>query len=158
MTSTSPSVPRERAEAVPPVVRLQDSQIYEAETLLGLALKRLRRDYLTLIAIATLILFVLLALCAPLITHQVLGTSYRRTDVTHAFQKVGAPGHVLGTDDLGRDELARLVYGARVSLGIGVSAAILSLVIGASLGVVAGYYQGGRLGIIDDYRPVHRVA
>jgi peptide/nickel transport system permease protein len=149
MTSTSSSVSRERSEAVPPVSRLQDSQMYEAETLLGLAVKRLRHDYLTLIAIATLILFVMLALCAPLIS-KALDVSYRRTDLNHTFEKVGAPGHVLGTDDLGRDELSRLLYGGRVSLGIGVSAAVLSLVIGASLGVVAGFYQGGHLGIIDD--------
>jgi peptide/nickel transport system permease protein len=146
---TSTSVSRERSEAVPPSARLQDSQLYEAETLWGLALKRLRHDYLTLIAIATLILFILLALFAPLIT-RALDVSYRATDLNHTFLKVGAPGHILGTDDLGRDELARLLYGGRVSLGIGVSAAILSLVIGASLGVVAGFYQGGSLGIIDD--------
>ena len=146
---TSTSVSRERSEAVPSTARLQDSQIYEAETLWGLALKRLRHDYLTLFAIATLCVFVVLALFAPLIS-RALDVSYRSTDLNHTFLKIGAPGHILGTDDLGRDELSRLLYGGRVSLGIGVSAAILSLLIGATFGVVAGFYQGGRFGIVDD--------
>jgi peptide/nickel transport system permease protein len=54
--------------------------------------------------------------------------------------------HVLGTDDLGRDQLARLAYGARVSLAIAFFAALLSLTIGVSLGMVTGYYGG----IVDD--------
>jgi peptide/nickel transport system permease protein len=54
--------------------------------------------------------------------------------------------HLLGTDQLGRDYLARLVYGARISLGIGVGTVITSGVIGIALGVVGGFY-GGR---IDD--------
>jgi peptide/nickel transport system permease protein/oligopeptide transport system permease protein len=50
--------------------------------------------------------------------------------------------HLLGTDDLGRDVFARIVYGARLSLAIGVSARLLSTAIGLSLGLVAGFFRG----------------
>jgi peptide/nickel transport system permease protein len=57
-----------------------------------------------------------------------------------------SPGHILGTDHLGRDQLARLLYAGRVSLGIGFSSAGLSLVVGLAAGIVTGFYGG----IVDD--------
>ena len=54
----------------------------------------------------------------------------------------GHPGSILGTDQLGRDVLTRLLYGARISLTIGVLATVLSAVIGVILGLLAGYYGG----------------
>jgi len=131
------------------VVSLADDVIYTSESLMTLALRRLRRDYLTLVSIAVLVTLALLALLAPAIS-EALDVSYRRTSLDNTFLKLGADGHVLGTDDLGRDHLSRLLYGARVSLGIAISAGILSLVIGMSAGVLAGYNQGGRLQFIDD--------
>ena len=50
--------------------------------------------------------------------------------------------HLLGTDELGRDVLARMIYGSRVSLLVGYSATALSLIIGSFLGAIAGYYRG----------------
>lgn len=50
--------------------------------------------------------------------------------------------HWLGTDDLGRDILSRIIYGTRVSLTVGVSAVLVSLLVGGTLGVIAGYYKG----------------
>ena len=138
----------ERATAE--VIRLREEEASMAGlSLFSLALRRLRRDYLTLIAMTMLILFALLALLAPVIS-EALDVSYRKTDVSIAFEKIGAPGHVLGTDDLGRDELSRLLYGARVSLSIALSAAYLSLLIGLSVGVVAGFYQGGKFWFVDE--------
>ena len=72
--------------------------------------------------------------------------SYRRTDVTSAFLKIGEDGHPLGTDDLGRDQLARLAYAGRITLGIAVIAAVLSLSIGMTVGIITGFYGG----FIDD--------
>jgi peptide/nickel transport system permease protein len=54
----------------------------------------------------------------------------------------GSPGHLLGTDDLGRDVLSRLLYGARTSLGVSVAAVAISLAVGASAGLIAGYKGG----------------
>ncbi|MFV2178592.1 dipeptide/oligopeptide/nickel ABC transporter permease/ATP-binding protein [Actinomadura sp. LOL_016] len=53
-----------------------------------------------------------------------------------------APGHPLGTDGLGRDLLGRIVHGARVSLGVGIGAVLLGLLIGGPLGLLAGYRRG----------------
>ena len=50
--------------------------------------------------------------------------------------------HWLGTDGLGRDELARLIYGARVSLTVGLCAPVIGITIGGALGILAGYFRG----------------
>ncbi|HEX2906413.1 MAG TPA: ABC transporter permease [Phototrophicaceae bacterium] len=115
------------------------------ESLTTLALRRLRRDKLTLAAITIVILLTLLSISAPL-AERVLNVSYTRTNITDAFAGLGAAGHILGTDDLGRDHLVRLMYAGQVSLGIAFTAALLSLGIGLSLGIVTGYYGG----VIDD--------
>jgi peptide/nickel transport system permease protein len=128
---------------------LADEDKMVGESLMTLALRRLRRDYLTLFAMTVLLTLIVLALLAPVIS-DALGVSYRRVDLTDTFAKVGAPGHILGTDDVGRDHLSRLLYGGRVSLSIAVSGATLSLLIGATLGVIAGFYQGGPFGFVDD--------
>jgi len=130
------------------VVSLSDGQAGASESLYVLALRRLRRDYLTMAAIAVVLLLVVLSMLAPAITNM-LNISYTATN-NPAFLPIGSPGHPLGTDDLGRDQLARLLYAGRVSLTIATSAAIGALVIGISIGVIAGYYQGGPLGFIDD--------
>lgn len=62
-----------------------------------------------------------------------------------AWQDAGVSAHVLGTDQLGRDVFARLVYGCRISLMVGLTTVLISTVLGTSVGLVAGYYEG-RLG------------
>jgi len=119
---------------------------YVSRSLTQTALRRLRRDRLTLVAISILIIMSALTLLAPFISNQILGVDYSRTDSTITFLPPGAEGHILGTDDLGRDHLARLLYGGRVSLSIAFFGAVLSLVIGLTLGVVMGYFGG----IVDD--------
>jgi ABC-type dipeptide/oligopeptide/nickel transport system permease subunit len=58
------------------------------------------------------------------------------------LRHIGTPGYPLGTDELGRDMLARLIYGGRLSLMIGILPVILAFVIGTSFGLVAGYVGG----------------
>lgn len=60
-----------------------------------------------------------------------------------AFGAAPGNGHIFGTDDVGRDLFARLVYGGRVSLMVGLVSAIISLVVGLPLGILAGYFRGG---------------
>lgn len=114
------------------------------QSLFQLALGRLRRDRLTLICLAILFFLSLVSILAPVITGA-LGVDYSNTEAK-AFLPLGTPGHWLGTDDLGRDYLARLVYGGQVSLSIAFLAAMISLVIGILMGVVAGYVGG----FVDD--------
>jgi peptide/nickel transport system permease protein len=66
------------------------------------------------------------------------------------FLPVGAPDHPLGTDHLGRDHLARLLYGGQVSLSVGLASASFATTIGILIGLIAGYYTGGPAGIVDD--------
>jgi peptide/nickel transport system permease protein len=110
------------------------------------ALMRIRRDPLTIAAILTILIMAVLSYSAPLITTYILQTSHTEPDPINKYQPVGAEGHVLGTDELGRDHLARLLYGGRVSLTIGIAAATLSMTIGVAIGVVSGYYGG----LLDD--------
>ncbi len=116
-------------------------------SLTQLAMQRLRRDRLTLFAIVILGLLGVLALFAPIISQYIFNVDPNATDAAGSrFLPIGAEGHLLGTDNIGRDHLARLLFAGQISLGIGISSAFLSFFIGITLGVVTGYYGG----IVDD--------
>jgi peptide/nickel transport system permease protein len=83
-----------------------------------------------------------LVLAAPLAA-RLLGAEPDAVDLLGRFQPPSA-GHPLGTDELGRDLLVRLLYGGRVSLGVGLVVAVVAAVIGTAIGLAAGYV-GGRL-------------
>ncbi len=99
-------------------------------------LRQLLRDRKALIGLVVLTILVLAAAFAPLIV------PYDPTAMD--FDMIGAPSwaHPLGTDDLGRDLLSRLIIGTRISLFVGVSTVALALVAGVALGIVAGYFGG----------------
>ena len=65
-----------------------------------------------------------------------------QSDFAASLQPPGSPGHPLGTDQLGRDLLARVLYGARVALFIGLCCVLLTAVVGGLAGLLAGYYEG----------------
>lgn len=117
-----------------------------SRSLFKTALIRLKRDRLTMIAIAILMVLSLLALFAPLISQYILHTTPTDTSA-EPYLSVGTPGHILGTDDLGRDHLTRLLYAGRVSLGIAFVSASVALIIGVALGIITGYYGGW----VDDF-------
>ncbi len=117
------------------------------DSLTVLALRRLRRDKLTLIAMGVIVLLAILSFSAPLIERYVLNVNYTSTNIDKAFLPPGSAGHILGTDDVGRDHLARLLYAGQISLSIAFVSAMLSLVIGVTLGVITGYYGG----VVDDF-------
>ncbi|MFN8451964.1 MAG: hypothetical protein U0521_26070 [Anaerolineae bacterium] len=123
-----------------------NEEVIVGESLTRVAMRRLRRDRLTQAAAGALLILTLSAIFAPFISTQILHQNHTRTSVTEAFMPPGTDGHILGTDDLGRDHLARLLYAGQVSLGIGFMAALLSLGIGVSLGILTGYFGG----IVDD--------
>ncbi len=115
-------------------------------SLTQLAMRRLRRDRLTLVALTIVTLMALMSFSAPFISN-ILNISYTQTDASRTFLPVGAEGHPLGTDDLGRDHLARLLYGGQVSLSVGFLAATVAISIGVTLGIITGFYGG----LIDDF-------
>lgn len=63
-------------------------------------------------------------------------------DIDSRLLPVGSPGHILGTDNVGRDIASRLIYGARVSLIAGIVPSILAMLIGAIIGLISGYIGG----------------
>lgn len=162
MSTSSPTQSSEGFANVA-VVRLEEQQT-KNNSLLRTALRRLRRDYLTIGALAVLLTLTVLSFAAPFITES-LGVSPTRTQPLLKHLPLGGnesvqdgdtveiiphSEHVLGTDSLGRDHLARLLYGGQISLTIAFSAAIFASTIGVALGLLSGYYQGTRFGFIDD--------
>jgi peptide/nickel transport system permease protein len=100
-------------------------------------IRRLRRNPLALTSFAVVIVATVVAVLAPWIAPY----SPNQTDFSHTFAPPGTPGHLLGTDDLGRDVLSRIMLGMRASLEVGVLAVLTALVIGVPLGLAAGYFR-----------------
>ena len=70
------------------------------------------------------------------------------TDRAAGFNKGPSETHILGTDDVGRDLFARVLYGGRVSLFVGITSTIISVLVGIPLGLIAGYFRGAAESII----------
>lgn len=115
------------------------SQLYKKRSTLGMAWRQLRRNKGALIGLALLIIIILGALLAPVFydyNTDVIGMNVRER------MQWPSSKHICGTDELGRDIFARIVYGARYSLAVGVVAVIIALIVGVLLGSAAGYIGG----------------
>ena len=97
--------------------------------------RRFLKNPLGVAALSVLVLIVLAAICAPLLTSYDPNT----VSVLHILQGPGA-GHLLGTDGAGRDVWARLLYGARYTLAGALLATVVAAILGIASGLVAGYY------------------
>jgi peptide/nickel transport system permease protein len=117
------------------------------ESLWTLALRRLRRDRLTMIAISILAFLTIMSVSAPLFARALNMDPDKVGEGDTTFLRPFQQGHILGTDDLGRDHFLRLLYAGQISLGIAFTASLLAISLGIALGVWAGYYGG----IIDDF-------
>ncbi|HEV8534905.1 MAG TPA: ABC transporter permease [Candidatus Limnocylindria bacterium] len=108
------------------------------------ALWRLRRDPTTMAAFAVLFILAILAIGADFLADNFFHWSFSKQDILNSYGKPNAdePAMWLGSDQLGRSQIVRLLYGARVSLFIGMFGAIVSLIIGVGLGITAGYFRG----------------
>ncbi len=96
-----------------------------------------------LIGCAILLALILVAVLAPLLApHDPYAQTLAKRLLPPVWQQGGSWEHLLGTDQVGRDYLSRLIYGARVSLTIGFGAALIGMLIGVTLGVAAGYFGG----------------
>ncbi len=114
-----------------------ESQIGEAETF-STAMKRLwRENKLASASAIVIVLFILAAIFAPLLTPY----TFDGMDLLHRLAPPSKE-HLLGTDEAGRDVLTRLLYGARISLLVGIVPTIISMLVGAVLGIIAGYNGG----------------
>ena len=99
---------------------------------------RLRDDKITIAVIVILAAIVLMAVFAPLVTP----LDPLKTSVFDRLKPLGTPGHWLGTDEIGRDLWTRIAYGGRLSLLCGVLPVAIALVVGGTLGILAGFAGG----------------
>jgi peptide/nickel transport system permease protein len=110
-----------------------------SESPLVQGLRRLRRSTTALVGAGIAVMLVLVAIFADVLAPH----SPIASDQTRTFQRPSWD-HPLGTDQLGRDMLSRIIHGTRISLAVGVSSVLLALVAGVPFGLIAGYY-GGRI-------------
>src|ERR1700693_783963 len=100
--------------------------------------RRIIRDKVSMVCACILVAIFLSALCAAWLG---LADPYQGSMIRR-LRHIGTPNYPLGTDELGRDMLARLIYGGRLSLLVGILPVIFAFVIGASLGAIAGFGGG----------------
>ncbi len=107
---------------------------------------RLRRHRLAIAGIVVLTIIVLCAIfahvLAPFDPNAIDEVHWQGTPLPPCFESALCGGHPLGTDEVGRDLLSRLLYGARISLQVGIFTVIMELIIGVVLGALSGYYGG----------------
>ena len=117
-----------------------------ARSPLQLFLRRFRQDRVAMVALGFIIVLALIAIFAPLVVKLigVSGPYKRHEELLDAF---GSPtgvssAHPFGVDDLGRDILARVIYGSRISLSIAFVATGVAVLIGVTIGTIAGFFRG----------------
>jgi len=118
---------------------MPDTRVRRGTARLAAAFQRLRRDPAAIAALALLATFALLALLAPLVAPY---DPLAQPDPVALQNRPPSWAHPLGTDPFSRDVLSRVLYGARVSLGVGVLAAVLSTTLGAAYGAIAAWVGG----------------
>jgi len=132
---TPPGAPAGTIEMTPELISKRRGQ-------LRIIIDRFLRNKLAVASVIILVVMVILAALAPVLTH----TTFQNQPAIdpHPENAFAPPSsqHLLGTDDIGRDEFARLLFGAQVSLAVGVFAMLLTIVIGVILGSIAGFYGG----------------
>ncbi len=120
----------------------------ETPGLMTMAWQRFRRDRLAMLGGAVVILLVLAAIFAPLLSKYVTRYTPQQIELGGILKPMGyqktpdLPVHVLGTDELGRDVLTRIIYGGRVSLYISFLTVAIAVSLGTVVGAVAGFYGG----------------
>lgn len=107
---------------------------------------RLSKDKMTMLALIVLFTLIIVTGLSSVITNNILHIDPNDTDPMSNFLPPLSAGHLLGTDDIGRDQLARLLHAGSVSIRIGVLGAFFSLSIGLVAGTISGFFGG----IFDD--------
>jgi peptide/nickel transport system permease protein len=109
-----------------------------ADTTVATPRRRRKHNVLLIVGLTLFGLLVLAAILAPVLA----GHDPIQQDLAHARLAPGSPGHLLGTDELGRDVFSRLLYGARIDLRVGVLAVVSPFIIGTVLGLISGWFGG----------------
>ncbi len=115
------------------------ASVERSESPLAQGLRRFRRSATALVGVAIVVALILVALFADVLAPR----SPIASDQTRTFQRPSWD-YPLGTDQLGRDMLSRVIHGSRISLAVGVSSVLLALFVGVPFGMIAGFY-GGRI-------------
>jgi ABC-type dipeptide/oligopeptide/nickel transport system permease subunit len=115
-------------------------EVLRTRTYTGMVWRSFRRNKLAMVGFGVVVVMIALALGAGLISKYVTHHTYYEQSLNDKFKGINEDGFLLGSDDLGRDTATRLVYGARVSLSVAGMAVVAALTIGATVGLVAGYY------------------
>lgn len=115
----------------------KDEQLYSSRSPFRLAVNRFKKNKRAVIGLWIVVVFVLLAILAPIIAPydpltQNMETTLESPSITH----------ILGTDEFGRDIFSRILYGAQISLAIGFVGVLIALVAGIILGTISGYFGG----------------
>ena len=135
-----------------------DSQTSAPNKGIDLLRRRVRGHQGMIIGSVIVVSVLLIALLAPLLApHDPYQQDLLKRLVPPVWDSRGSWEHVLGTDHHGRDYLSRLIYGARISLLIGIGAALISGIIGTIMGVMAGYF-GGRVDMLVPFKITVRLS
>lgn len=123
------------------------SEAIKSESLTRKALRSIWRDKLTMAALVFILLLTAVALLAPFITDSIMRVDPNEPVTADKFTPPLRKGYLLGADDIGRDQLARLLHASGVSMGIGFFGTLFALSIGLALGMISGYFGG----MVDDF-------
>jgi len=126
------------AAVLPAAARTGRNQPQASPSIWGLAWRRFCRHKAGLVALVVITVEILVALAAPLLIPRELAIDPSPLNILQR----PSPEHWLGTDEVGRDIFARLIYASRISLSIGFLAAAVAIVVGTSVGALAGYFGG----------------
>ena len=127
-------------------IKLEKEEYVKSRSYWNKVLYRISQDKMTMLALGVLFLLIIVTTASPIITEYILKIDPNQTDPMQNFLPPLSEGHILGTDDIGRDQLARLLHAGSVSIRIGILGAFFSLTIGLIVGTISGFFGG----IFDD--------
>jgi peptide/nickel transport system permease protein len=125
------------------------SEVRVSRSLWDNAWYKLRHDRLTIAAVAVLIVLAILSILAPVLADNVFHYKFEQQDLFHTYEKptFDPPAYLLGSDEVGRSQVVRLLFGGQISLFVGFVAALVNFAVGVPLGLAAGYFRGA----FDDF-------
>ena len=129
------------------VTKLKNEERLVGESLTRKALRSIRQDKQTLVALSFILTLTVISMLAPVITDYIMQVDPNEPNGSARFTLPLADGYILGADDIGRDQLARLLHASGVSMAIGFFGSLFTLIVGLTLGMLGGYFGS----IFDDF-------